>query len=305
MTDAAQGDGPRVLVVDDDESIRFLIVWILVRHGCRVIEAPDAETALAVCDPNDLDLALIDVEMPGMDGLALMREINSRVVDNLVPVVLVTARALATDVATGLGLGAHDYLRKPFETAELLARVDAALKIKRLQDELRRQNRELAHLSRIDSLTGIFNRRYLDSRLTDLCGDATFDNQASVLMVDIDHFKQVNDKHGHQVGDQVIRSVAERIRSELREGDAVGRWGGEEFLVLLPHTDPAEAAMLAERLRTAVADRPVNVGDGEVLHVTVSIGVASSAGTDPHALIGLADKALYDAKAAGRNRTAG
>jgi diguanylate cyclase (GGDEF)-like protein len=338
---AQDREQPLVLVVDDDEDIRFLITHVLERRGCRVLQAADASTALTMCDPNELDLALVDIGLPGMDGLDLLRTINEHLVDQHVPVVLVTARALASDVATGLGLGASDYLRKPFETSELIARVEAALKIKRLQDQLREQNRELARLTMTDALTGAFNRRHLDEGIEAVCRAAQrYGDPVGVLMIDIDHFKQVNDRHGHQAGDQVLKAVAERLKGCLRVGDTVGRWGGDEFLVLLPRTDGPGALALAERLRAVVAGEAiaVNGGSGGVagggggggvgaggggagggggvaggggtaqlrsvdgLPVTISVGVASAHSPAPAELIASADRALYEAKAAGRGR---
>lgn len=297
---------PLVLVVDDDQDTRFLIAHVLERHGCRVLQAADGSTALALVDPNELDLALVDVGLPGMDGLDLLRAINDRLVDHHVPVVLVTARRLASDVATGLGLGASDYLRKPFETSELLARVEAALKMKRLQDQLRQQNRELDILTRTDSLTGTFNRRHLDDGIAIACRRARGEGaHAAVLMIDVDHFKEVNDRYGHQAGDQVLRTVAERLERCLRAGDMMGRWGGDEFLVVLSGTDRFDAVALGERLRAAVADEPVTTAGGLVIAVTISLGVATDRSADPAVLIARADHALYQAKTAGRGRVTG
>ncbi|MDQ1391789.1 MAG: two-component system, cell cycle response regulator [Acidimicrobiaceae bacterium] len=303
-------DQPLVLVVDDDADIRFLISHVLERHGCRVLQAADAASALTTCDGNALDLALVDIGLPGMDGLDLLRAIKDNLVDHHVPVVLVTARALASDVATGLGLGASDYLRKPFETSELIARVEAALKVKRLQDQLREQNRELARLTMTDTLTGAFNRRHLDESILAVCRAAhRHGDVVSVLMIDVDHFKEVNDRHGHQAGDQVLTAVTKRLQGCLRTGDTLGRWGGDEFLILLPRTDHRGACALAERLRAAVADEAtlVDVGVSQPssaarLTVTISVGVASDQSPDPAELIARADRALYKAKAGGRGR---
>ncbi len=275
-----------------------------------MLQAADAASALTICDPNELDLALVDIGLPGMDGLDLLRAIKDELVDHHVPVVLVTARALASDVATGLGLGASDYLRKPFETSELLARVEAALKVKRLQDQLREQNRELARLTMTDTLTGAFNRRHLDESIVAVCRAAhRHGDLVGVLMIDVDHFKVVNDRYGHQAGDQVLRSVTRRLQGCLRAGDILGRWGGDEFLILLARTDRRGACAVAERVRAAVADEAILVDVGVSqpssaarLTVTISVGVASDQNPDPADLIARADRALYEAKAAGRGR---
>jgi two-component system, cell cycle response regulator len=297
---------PLVLVVDDDPDTRFLIGHVLERRGFRVLQAADALAALALCDPNELDVALIDIGLPGMDGLDLLRAINDHLVDQHVPVLLVTGRALASDVATGLGLGASDYLRKPFETSELVARVEAALKTKRLQDQLRQQNRELERLTRTDTLTGAFNRFHLDHVIASACQSARRHGEPlAVLMIDVDHFKQVNDQQGHQTGDRVLQTVAERLQRCLRADDIVGRWGGDEFLVVVWRTDHPGAVALGERLRAAIGDQPVAVGDGVALAVTISVGVASDRAPNPAELIARADRALFEAKAAGRGRVVG
>jgi two-component system, cell cycle response regulator len=300
------GGAPLVLVVDDDTDIRILIAHVLERRGCRVLHAAEAATALELCDSHDLDLVLVDVGLPGMDGLDLLRAIKERLVDPDVPVVLVTARRLASDVATGLGLGATDYLRKPFEIPELLARVEAALKNKQRQDRLRQQNQELDRLTRTDVLTGAFNRRHLDDAIAAACRTAErYEDHIGILMIDIDHFKQVNDRYGHQCGDQVLEAVAERLQGELRAGDTLVRWGGDEFLVLLPRTNDVGAVAVAERLRARVGDEAFPVAGGAILTLTVSVGVASAMSPEPSELVAGADRALYVAKASGRNRVAG
>jgi diguanylate cyclase (GGDEF)-like protein len=166
-------------------------------------------------------------------------------------------------------------------------------------------NCELGLLSTTDPLTGISNRRHLDEALTAACqAGQRHGDQVSVLLIDIDHFKQVNDQHGHNSGDQVLKIVTRRLASTLRTDDTLGRWGGEEFLVVLPRTGRAAAVTLAERLRRCVADEPVPVSDGNTLAITVSIGVASATHPAPDRLLAVADRAMYSAKEAGRNRIA-
>ena len=294
---------PVVLVVDDDEHIRMLMRIQLGLRGYDVVEAADGVAALEACAKGGIELALLDIEMPGLDGYEVLTRIKADERLRELPVVLVTARILAGDVVRGLGLGAHDYLRKPFESSELLARADAALKIKRLQDELRQRNAELERVSRVDSLTEIPNRRHLNDQL-DILTNASrrHGTPLSVVMVDVDHFKAINDTLGHAAGDQVLRVIAARLRYMTRREDVLGRWGGEEFLVLAPTTDGSGGQALAERMRAAVADAPVELGEGGTVAVTVSIGWAVGAGWDPDDLVAGADAALYRAKAGGRNR---
>jgi two-component system cell cycle response regulator len=287
-----------VLVAEDSLVIRAVLVEQLQSHGYRVIEAGDGEAALAACHREQPDVVLLDVEMPQLDGHAVLARIKAepRLAD--IPVVFVTARVTTEDVVEGLRLGAHDYLRKPFESSELLARVHAAVRIKTLQDELRLRNADLELASRTDALTGLHNRRHLDEQLARLAGA---DGRLSVLLCDIDRFKQVNDTRGHAAGDEVLRVIAGRLRDAARPGDVPGRWGGEEFLVVLPGTGATEAAAVGERVRRAIAAAPVPL-EGEPLPVTASVGVASGVQDGWEGLVRRADTGLYAAKEQGRNR---
>jgi two-component system, cell cycle response regulator len=239
-------------------------------------------------------------EMSGWDVLAAMKA-DPGLRD--VPVVFLTGRSDTADMVDGLRLGAHDYLRKPCEPAELLARVQAAARVKRLQDELRQRNEELDLVSRTDSLTGLHNRRHVEEYLARLLSLARRNGEPiAVLLVDIDHFKLVNDGHGHDAGDVVLREVADRMARIVRLEDMVGRWGGEEFLVVLPNTATQGAAELAERLRQAVAEEPCRLPDGGAVQVTISLGCAASLTDDAGPLVRSADAAMYEAKESGRNR---
>lgn len=212
-----------------------------------------------------------------------------------------TARDSAEDVVAALDLGAHDYLRKPFEPAELIARVRAAVRMKALQDELRERNEVLEKVSRTDVLTGLWNRRHLEEHLGAVASAARRrETPYSVLMIDIDQFKRVNDQNGHAVGDTVLREVATRLRSGIRTEDQVARWGGEEFLAVLPSTSQDDARRVAERLRGSIEDAPVLAG-GLNVSMTISIGIAAGI-RDPEELIESAGRSLYKAKEAGRNR---
>lgn len=291
----------RILVADDSLVIRSILRKQLQEQGHVVVEAVDGDDALRACREEPPDVILLDVEMPNLDGHGVLADLRLHETTAHIPVVFLTARATTEDVVEGLRLGAHDYLRKPFEPAELLARVSAALRVKRLQDELRIRNVELEAASRTDALTGLPNRRHLQEQLVAAASSARRRGDAmSVLMVDVDHFKRVNDLLGHAGGDEVLRRVALSLAIACRAEDVAGRWGGEEFLVVAPGTDTKGAAALAERIRESTASMVVTEGD-KLIAVTVSIGVASGSG-DVDGVVREADRALYEAKETGRDR---
>jgi len=293
-----------VLIADDSATVRALARMELESAGYRVLEAADGEQALAAALATPPDVVLLDIEMPVLDGYATVVALKADPRTADVPVVFLTGRSGSDDVVEALRLGGHDYLRKPPEAAELRARVAAALRVKALQDELRTRADEFDRISRTDVLTGLYNRRHMDERLISLgAGSKRHGLDLAVLVVDVDHFKRINDSLGHAAGDDVLREIASRLKSALRVEDVVGRWGGEEFLVLLPLTGTQAACILAERLLRAVSATPVPAGDGE-LTVTVSIGGAAAESPGAHDLLGLADAQLYVAKEAGRNQFA-
>jgi diguanylate cyclase (GGDEF)-like protein len=288
---------PVVVVAEDSLVIRAVLVEQLRSRGYQVVEAGDGEQAVAACRRRRPDVVLLDVEMPHMDGHAVLA-IKAEPALADIPVVFVTSRVTTEDVVEGLRLGAHDYLRKPFEPSELLARVHAAVRIKTLQDELRLRNSELELASSTDALTGLRNRRHLEEQLQRLTASPS---ELSVLLLDVDRFKLVNDRRGHAAGDEVLRIVADRLNDATRPGDMPGRWGGEEFLVVLPDTGLTEAAGLGERVRERIAAAPVPLG-AEPLPITVSVGVASGTADGWEGLLRRADTGLYAAKEAGRDR---
>jgi len=291
----------RIVVADDSMVIRAVVCDQLEEEGYEVVQAVDGESALAQCTITRPDAILLDIEMPGLDGHQVLARLkaDSELCD--IPVVFLTGRTSTDDMVAGLRAGAHDYLKKPFEPAELIARIGGAVRIKRLQDELRLRNGELDLLSRIDGLTGLYNRRHIDEQLEKECSTARrHDQPLATLMLDIDHFKLVNDREGHPAGDQVLQEFATRLQATIRVGDVLGRWGGEEFLIIAPQTNIEQAVLFGERLRKVIADQPIDLGNHSI-PITVSIGCA--VGLKPPAeLVDQADAALYRSKAEGRNR---
>ena len=293
---------PSILLADDSPTVRGIMRVELEAAGFRVVEAADGEQALELARADPPDVVLLDVEMPIMDGYACLQALKADEATANIPVVFVTGLLTAEDVARALKLGGHDYLRKPPESAELLARVNAALRVKQLQDELVARAEQLEHVSRTDYLTDLHNRRHMEEHLRMLTSAAKRHGfPLGLLLVDVDHFKQINDEHGHQVGDEVLIQVAQRLRDTTRTEDALGRWGGEEFLVVLPHTGVEPTRALAERLRIAVREAPMPTSAGAVT-VTVSVGGAVAVAGAGKDLLRLADDRLYAAKAAGRDQ---
>jgi two-component system, cell cycle response regulator len=290
----------KILVAEDSLVIRTVVCDQLEDEGYEIVQAVDGETALRMCAEERPDAILLDIEMPGLDGHQVLARLKADIDLCNIPVVFLTGRTSTDEMVAGLRAGAHDYLKKPFEPAELIARVAGAVRIKRLQDELQIRNDQLDRLSRIDGLTGLFNRRHIDEQLQkELSTAVRFEQPLALLLLDIDHFKLVNDVEGHPAGDRVLQEFAARLLSAARVGDVVGRWGGEEFIVIAPQTDLDGAMRLGERIRASVADEPMDVGDRSI-SVTVSIGCV--VGFDAADLVDRADVALYRSKRDGRNR---
>lgn len=297
-----QNAAARILVAEDSALLRRMIGDVLRAKGWTVLEATDGATALHMAQTEDPSVLLMAREMQGLDGLAVLEAIRSDPHTVDMPVVFVTGHTDAADLALGLERGAHDYVRKPVDPVELVARIGTALRLRALHDELARRNAELEQLARTDVLTGLANRRHADDVLRATIASARrHRRELSAVLVDVDNFKSVNDVHGHAAGDAVLREIAVRLTAGLREEDTAARWGGEEFLLLLP--DSPDAGVVCERLRASVAGRPINVHGLLELPVTASFGWAPWSGDETgEALIGRADVALYAAKAAGRDR---
>lgn len=295
-----------ILVVDDSRATRRILRRGLEEAGYGVAEAGNGQEALSICRELTPDLVLLDVDMPVLDGPATLVAMRADPALKDVPVLFLTARTSASDLAAGLTLGAQDYLRKPCDAVELVARVATALRRSEQEAALRDQARRLDDLSATDPLTGLGNRRRLDLRRQELVDSQGGEASVGVLLADVDHFKVVNDTYGHGVGDTVLQIVAARLRTILHNAGTLVRWGGEEFLAVVAGAadDPSEGAMgaLAEQMRHAVGDSALAAGTKEPLRVTISVGGAVGRLADLDGLIRAADLGLYAAKQAGRNR---
>ena len=299
----------KILVVDDDSTLRHILRIQLTRAGYEVVEAEDGQIAWDIVQRENLRFVITDWMMPEMDGPEFIRRIRQTNLPGYTYIIMLTAKEGKDSVVTGLEAGADDYLTKPFDPGEFRARVAIGKRIINLETRLSESLVRLEELAMRDGLTGLFNRRALYQHTENELSRARRENfPLSLVLLDIDHFKSVNDQHGHLVGDQALRLVADIITHSKRPYDWAGRWGGEEFLVVLPNTGPPEARIVAERMRENVARAHfVLPDDDRSLQLHISLGV-SSASVSPDSTLMLdqllhhADEALYRAKRGGRNR---
>lgn len=308
----------RILVVEDSPEIASLMSLTLRMEGYEVLSAATGVRALQIAIDEIPSLILMDVMMPGLTGFQVAEQLKAKDKTRDIPIIFVTARHDVDDRVHGLET-AVDYIAKPFAVPELLARVRAALRMQKLQAELKASNDQLSKLAVTDSLTGLYNRRGFDSQMEDELHRARrFRQPLGLAVFDLDRFKSVNDTYGHAQGDMVLQSFAETLLNLSRRVDKVARFGGEEFAVLLPNTDEVGAKIFAEKVRTAVEGSPIECPSsslGKTISVTVSGGIAilvPSGVLDGRAplsieqlaegLFELADAHLYRAKQGGRNR---
>ncbi len=291
-----------ILVVKHSEFAGRRTAEILGDDGNRVTIARSADECLAKVETVDFDLILVGTDLAGDDPLRLLAQLRSNARTRPLPIVAILDMADQETFEKASELGVTDFLAMPVEKSELLARVRTQIRRKRFQDQLRQDYEESITLALKDPLTGCYNRRYLDAHLGGQVADALEKGKAlSLLMLDIDRFKCVNDVHGHAAGDQVLIEVARRVALVIRDFDMLARFGGEEFVVAMPNAGPRVVGAIAERLCRAIADTPFALDDLEI-NISISIGIAdtSIAGNSADLLI-LADEAMYRAKANGRN----
>ncbi len=302
----------RILIVDDHPDNLELLRARLEASGYQIESAEDGQAALDHIYASPPDLVLLDVMMPKIDGIEVVKRLKSDRTLPFIPVILQTALDSTEHMVQGLDAGADDYISKPVNFRELEARVKSLLRIKALQTDLSERERDLSEandrllaMSRTDALTELDNRRFLEERLHEMWEHSQrLHEPLSVVMCDIDHFKRVNDQHGHQAGDSVLKQFATLLKKAARGIDRVGRYGGEEFLFLLPGTVLDAAVTFADRVRREVAQHTFTF-DGGTLHRTMSCGIAAWPHpriTHEDTLIKAADDALYVAKEMGRDR---
>ena len=298
----------KILVADDDPINRRLLQTSLARWNYEVILARDGQEAWNILQREDAPkLAILDWMMPGMDGPDICREVRKRNFKFYTYILLLTSNLRNEDIIVGLEAGADDYLTKPFEGNELKARLRTGRRILELQEQLLSATAALQFQLATDPLTGMLSRvAILQTMRIELIRCEREGTTVGILMADLDHFKQINDTYGHLAGDTVLREAAKRMRSSVRAYDAVGRYGGEEFLIVMPGCDITSATTRAEGSRIAIGKQPLDAPEG-MIPVTVSLGVAVGGGAkllDLEGLLRAADTALYDAKNKGRNQVA-
>lgn len=296
----------KILIADDEITMRRVLRMGLIQLNYQVEEASSGAEAWELLQRQPApEMAILDWNMPGMTGVDICRKLRERQGAVYVYVILLTGNDSLNDLVEGLAAGADDYMTKPFKPAELNARLRAGQRIIDLQGELLAAQAQLEILAQHDALTGVWNRRMILARLGEELARAGRERHpVGAIMLDIDHFKRINDTLGHPVGDDVLQQVGKRLTESIRPHDYIGRYGGEEFLIVVADCAMAEALKVAERVRDTIAGTPIQTACGAI-PVSASFGVSAATVGEPmdaNALIGAADRALYRAKELGRNR---
>ncbi len=304
------GARAKILVVDDSRTQLDWLVAVLEKEGYAVQTALDGKDAIRKVRTESPDLVLLDMVLPDMSGLEVLRLIKPTDDSQFLPVIIQSSKSDIESKVEGLRIGAHDFLVKPFAEQELVARCANMLRIQQLQERLRDAQRKLEEQSVTDGLTGLKNRRFFDERLHEEFRRAQrYGDTLSLIMIDLDHFKDVNDRHGHPAGDVVLREAAQLIRASIRDPDICARYGGEEFAVILPKTHMTGALAVAERIWKELGNKEYAVAANGApaplkIRVSASLGIAFYPSKDISSgelLVRFADQALYKAKQGGRN----
>ena len=293
MYDADEKKISSILIVDDEPKNIQLLANILNEKGYEVEFATSGELALEWTASRPFDLILLDIMMEGMDGFQVCQQLKASPETQEIPVIFLTAKAEIKDIVKGFEFGAVDYVMKPFNTIELLVRVNTHLELKANRDFFKK-------LAITDGLTQLYNHSHIHARLAEeISASKRHQHTLSVVMLDLDHFKKINDDFGHKTGDEVLVRVSGLIKSLLRKEDIAGRYGGEEFMLVLPNTDRQAAFTVAEKIRMNIQDHKWSLKN---LTVTVSGGVCMLENEDESSLIMEADRLMYEAKNNGRNQ---
>jgi len=298
----------KILIVEDDPGSRRLVKVHLSGAGYEIAEAEDGQAAWELFQREPFQLVITDWMMPNLDGPGLIHNIRSSGRKGYTYIIMLTAIDDKPKVVTGLESGADEYLTKPFDNRELIARVASGERILRLEEQLTQAHHQMEILAMQDGLTKLLNRRAIEEHArAELDLARRKERPLSIILLDIDHFKAINDQYGHAVGDHTLCRLSEIFTKNLRQYDRIGRWGGEEFIVILPDTKISEAITVAERMRTTTAETKLPLEGGGHFEVQISLGVACASGPYPplSKLIETADQALYQAKLSGRNRVSG
>ncbi len=309
----ANNDKLSILIVDDNPDNLLLLESMLEDFGINIVSALNGKEAIECAHRYDFALILLDVMMPEMDGYETATQLKKSQKTKHIPIIFLTALAQSDrDLEKGYEVGAVDFLLKPIEPIVLESKVRIFLEMARRQEKLteatqliKKQNIKLEQKAIRDSLTGLFNHEYLKEQLADEVQRASrYHSHLSFLLLDLDHFKNVNDSCGHPFGDYVLHEFARRVTNMTRHSDVFARYGGEEFALIMPHTDSHSALLVAEKIRSEISSKEFSSG-GHSRSITVSIGICSFFGdkiVSPGEFIELADNALYQAKGSGRNR---
>ncbi len=293
-----------ILIVDDIEDNLQLLRFNLEDDGHTVISATGGEDCLTLARKHRPDLILLDLMMPGMSGTETLAQLKGETTLSDIPVIMISANDNDDAVVRALDIGANEYVTKPFNYRVLAARIRTALRLREAQKQLQELNDKLARLASTDPLTGVFNRRYfLELGSAEFAKARRHQRQMSVIVLDADNFKSINDSYGHAGGDAALKQLTRLCRAVGRQGDLIGRFGGEEFVICCPETDLEGARQLAERLRLQVESSEL-LFDGQPIRFTVSLGVTAMSGDDTAIddMLRRADRLLYRAKAGGRNQ---
>ncbi len=296
-------ENKNILIIEDDKDSRELLTIYLSKWNYNVFESSKPSKALELIEANNIQMALIDWVLDESSGVEICRQIREKFNDEYIYIIMITGKKNQSDVVEALSKGADDYLIKPFNFQELKVRIKAGERILTYQNNLKNCYDKLYAASIKDPLTGTFNRQTILERLNaEFERSKRLNDDFSIIMTDIDFFKKVNDSYGHLIGDKVLKHIGKILTNSIRKYDAVGRYGGEEFLIILPHSDIDTAIKIANRIRSTLKNNPLNI-ENVVIPVTMSFGVAYIDDADSASeLLKLADTYLYMAKNKGRDK---